>query len=214
MHARRDGKVVVLPVRAADAIAASLRRRVCCSCRPRLTCFALAPAGLETVGFLAQAHQSGVRAKKPHFQGSLPIRRAQISNGDCPRAPGRFRRQEMRWGSPAELMLRACVWLRCVPVPFPPLSPLYLTRACPSFDSSKFRRVHSFTPELLLRPVTHSHLTLSLPHDATTHRTRTTTSFSNTNMRYTSAVVLSTLAVGQAAAAHNRHASFHARREA
>ncbi|KAF2825395.1 hypothetical protein CC86DRAFT_325470 [Ophiobolus disseminans] len=33
-------------------------------------------------------------------------------------------------------------------------------------------------------------------------------------MRYTSAVVLSTLAVGQAAAAHNRHASFHARREA
>jgi len=32
-------------------------------------------------------------------------------------------------------------------------------------------------------------------------------------MRYTSAVVLSTLAVGQAAAAHNRHASFHARRE-
>ncbi|KAH7381254.1 hypothetical protein DE146DRAFT_279822 [Phaeosphaeria sp. MPI-PUGE-AT-0046c] len=35
-------------------------------------------------------------------------------------------------------------------------------------------------------------------------------------MRYTSAVVLSTLAVGQAAASnsHNRHASFHARREA
>jgi len=35
-------------------------------------------------------------------------------------------------------------------------------------------------------------------------------------MRYSSAVVLSTLAVGQAAAAntHNRHASFHARREA
>jgi hypothetical protein len=35
-------------------------------------------------------------------------------------------------------------------------------------------------------------------------------------MRCSSAVVLSTLAVGQAAAAnmHNRHASFHARREA
>lgn len=35
-------------------------------------------------------------------------------------------------------------------------------------------------------------------------------------MRYTSAVVLSTLAVGQAAAAsiHNRHASFHERRNA
>jgi hypothetical protein len=33
-------------------------------------------------------------------------------------------------------------------------------------------------------------------------------------MRYSSALVLSTLAVGQAAAAHNRHASFHARREA
>lgn len=34
-------------------------------------------------------------------------------------------------------------------------------------------------------------------------------------MRYSSALVLSTLAVGQAAAAnHNRHASFHARRQA
>ncbi|KAF2026614.1 hypothetical protein EK21DRAFT_115669 [Setomelanomma holmii] len=33
-------------------------------------------------------------------------------------------------------------------------------------------------------------------------------------MRCSTAVVLSTLAVGQAAAAHNRHASFHARREA
>jgi hypothetical protein len=35
-------------------------------------------------------------------------------------------------------------------------------------------------------------------------------------MRYSSAAVLSTLVVGQAAAAHvhNRHASFHARREA
>lgn len=33
-------------------------------------------------------------------------------------------------------------------------------------------------------------------------------------MRYSTAMVLSTFAVGQAAAAHNRHASFHARRQA
>jgi len=35
-------------------------------------------------------------------------------------------------------------------------------------------------------------------------------------MRYSSALVLSTIVVGQAAAAnlHNRHASFHARRQA
>ena len=33
-------------------------------------------------------------------------------------------------------------------------------------------------------------------------------------MKCTSAVVLSTLAVGQAAALNHRHASFHARREA
>jgi hypothetical protein len=95
-----------LPARALlSAMPKSPRRRVCCSVGHVGCSFALAPAVLETVGFLAQAHQSGERAKGPHFQGSLPIRPAQISNGDCPPAPGRLRRQEMRWGSPAELIL-------------------------------------------------------------------------------------------------------------
>jgi hypothetical protein len=135
----------------------------CWQRRPRFNPSLLAPAILETVVFLAQAHQSDVRVKGPHFQGSLPIRPAQISTRG---APCCLRRQEMRWGSPAELMLDPASGR--FPVPFPPLSPLYLTRAVPLLIPASFAAFTHSRPNCHLRPVTHSHLTISLSHDATT----------------------------------------------
>jgi hypothetical protein len=135
----------------------------CWQRRPRFNPTLLAPAILETVEFLAQAHQSDVRVKGPHFQGSLPIRPAQISTRG---APCCLRRQEMRWGSPAELMLDPASGR--FPVPFPPLSPLYLTRAVPLLIPASFAAFTHSRPNCHLRPVTHSHLTISLSHDATT----------------------------------------------
>lgn len=115
----------------------------------------------------------------------------------------------------------------CPPFPFSHSSPpvqIYHTRY-PLFSHQPIR---AFTPS---RPSCWSQSLFTITKPASSPRTQlndftnpfltlsphlyypSSPSQTNLNMRYSTAMVLSTFAIGQAAAAHNRHASFHARRQ-
>ncbi len=102
----------------------------------------------------------------------------------------------------------------------PSLSSLHhlLHRYCPSLLQLAFRAFTLSRPELLLAP-SHSFLAPVRFYDLCNTRNpriNTPSLTNNFNMRCSSAVVLSTLAIGGATAAHlnHRHASFHERRQA
>jgi hypothetical protein len=123
-------------------------------------------------------------------------------------------------GLPGLTVSSSCIW----PLSFPFLflsftaEPRLFDLTVPLLEISKF---HAFTHSRLYccSAIRHSFYppTHLLPNSVERrYDLPAAQSTQTTNMRCSSAVVLSTLAVGQAAAAnlHNRHASFHARREA